>query len=218
MACLTPFKTNDGQLVPCGKCPDCRGRRISGWSFRLMEEEKRCSSAFFLTLTYDPMKVPMSPRGFMTLDSSIDQETGEIHHMKIKKKDGTTGYVRETKRDLQLFFKSLRKANSLRKIKYYAVGEYGGKTKRPHYHIILFNADITTVQNAWTKGQIHYGNVSGASVGYTLKYMSKPKTVPKHKNDDRLPEFSIMSKDWVRLTYQKKSYAGTKQTSKTECT
>lgn len=43
-------------------------------------------------------------------------------------------------------------------------------------------------------GSIHYGTVSDASVGYTLKYISKGKTVPSHKNDDRIKEFSLMSK------------------------
>jgi len=38
------------------------------------------------------------------------------------------------------------------------------------------------------------GTVTGASVAYTLKYVQKPTRVPVHKNDDRLPEFSLMSK------------------------
>lgn len=97
------------------------------------------------------------------------------------------------KRDLQLYFKRLRILNP-NKIKYYIVGEYGGKTLRPHYHAIVFNAKIETYQAAWFLGQIHYGSVTGASVGYTLKYISKPGRIPLHKNDDRVPEFSLMSK------------------------
>lgn len=102
------------------------------------------------------------------------------------------------KTDVQKFFKRLRKINT-EKLKYYAVGEYGGKTMRPHYHIILFNADIATIQLAWCLdnkpiGNVHYGEVGGASVGYTLKYMMKPTKIPMHKNDDRTKEFSLMSK------------------------
>lgn len=153
--------------VPCGKCPECAKRRASAWSFRLMQEEKVSSSAYFLTLTYDTLNVPISPNGFMTLN----------------------------KRDCQLFFKRLRKAHPKdTKIKYYLVGEYGGKTNRPHYHVILYNADINLIQDAWKNGEIHYGLVEGASVGYTLKYISKPSKIPMHRNDDRLKEFSLMSK------------------------
>lgn len=171
-ACMSPFiveqKTERPIPVPCGKCVECLKRRTSGWSFRLMQEEKKAHSAFFLTLTYDTKYVPITPNGFMNLD----------------------------KRDVQLFMKRLRKAHPKNhpKIKYYAAGEYGTKSFRPHYHLIIFNADLSLFASAWDKGQIHYGTVTGASVGYTLKYLSKPKRIPVHRNDDRLPEFSLMSK------------------------
>lgn len=155
---------------PCGKCPECLQRRASGWSFRLMQEDKRSSCSNFITLTYDTKHVPITPCGYMGLE----------------------------KRHLQLFFKRLRKAFEKEKgingIKYYACGEYGTETFRPHYHIILFNAGVEFIQKAWNMGEVHYGSVTGASVGYTLKYMTKRKRIPVHRNDDRQPEFSLMSK------------------------
>lgn len=166
--CQTPItrkhETNIYTL-PCGKCPNCYKRRISNWSFRLMEEDKKSSSSLFITLTYDTLKVPITEKGFMNL----------------------------SKRDIQLFMKRLRKANR-NKLKYFIAGEYGGKTERPHYHLILFNANIETIQKAWDNGQVHYGQVTGASVGYTLKYMMKVSKIPKHKNDDRQKEFQLCSK------------------------
>jgi len=36
--------------------------------------------------------------------------------------------------------------------------------------------------------------VNGASVGYVLKYMTKKGKIPMHQNDDRIPEYSNMSK------------------------
>lgn len=159
-----------GALTPCGNCAECVARKISAWSCRLTNEEKYCESALFLTLTYSTDFVPITPKGFMTLD----------------------------KRDVQLFFKNLRKAQFGSKkgnIKYYAAGEYGGRTNRPHWHIILFNARVELLQPAWDKGQIHYGTVTPASIGYSLKYISKPKKFPKHSNDDRLRECALMSKN-----------------------
>lgn len=132
-----------------------------------MQEEKRSTSAWFITLTYDTKYVPITKHGFLSVN----------------------------KKDCQLFFKRLRKAHDDDvKIKYFLAAEYGSKTFRPHYHIILFNADVKKIDPAWQQGQVHYGQVSGASIGYTLKYMSKPQRIPMHRNDDREPEFRLMSK------------------------
>lgn len=117
------------------------------------------------------------------------------------------------KRDVQLFMKRLRKHDGGKNIRYYAVGEYGSSRYygRPHYHLIIYNLrssskwigrspkgsdlyDVASVTKAWELGNASCGRVSEASCGYTLKYLSKPKTVPKHSNDDRCREFSLMSK------------------------
>lgn len=97
------------------------------------------------------------------------------------------------KPDVQKFMKRLRKTNPL-KLSYYLVGEYGGKTKRPHYHIILFNARLDTIAPAWGLGSCHFGTVEAASIGYCLKYISKPTRIPQFKTDDRQKEFALMSK------------------------
>lgn len=206
-SCETPFIKNDtNQQLPCGKCPNCLARRTSGWSFRLMQEEKECDTAYFITLTYDTTHVPITKNGFMDL------------------------YPRH----LQLFFKSLRKS-TLKKwretieleppntrpqkpIRYFAVGEYGGRTMRPHYHIIIFNASPELITENWINGQCHFGQVTNASVGYTLKYMTKKGKIPIHKNDDRQREFSRMSKRLGASYLKKKISSGTEQTSTTECT
>lgn len=169
--------SGDSVPVPCGKCPKCTARRASAWSFRLMQENKVSETAHFVTLTYNTEHVPITRKGFMSLD----------------------------KKDVQKFFKRLRKIQNEKfpdfpSIKYYAAGEYGTKTLRPHYHIILFNcADVVLIEKAWRIddipiGDLHVGNVEEASIGYTLKYISKPKQIPMHHNDDRQPEFALMSK------------------------
>lgn len=173
--CMTPFTvtkklTNDKLCVPCGRCPACYARRVSGWSFRLLQEQKQATSSHFITLTYDTQTLPLSPRGFNTLD----------------------------KRDVQLFLKRLRKLHPRgSRLKYYAVGEYGGVTQRPHYHIILFNCTIELILPAWGLGSIHYGKVEGASIGYCLKYISKKSHIGTCETDDRQPQFALMSKNWV---------------------
>ena len=164
--CLSPFtKKGENIPLPCGRCYECKARRVSGWSFRMMKEQERSRSALFVTLTYSPENMPM-----------------------------TNGYMNLHKPDLQKFMKRLRHWNKGQAIKYYAAGEYGTTSWRPHYHIILFNADQEDILKAWTLGHVHIGLLTEASAAYTLKYISKGKRVPAYEGDPRLPEFSVMSK------------------------
>lgn len=159
-------------------------KRVSGWSFRLQQEGKRAISSFFVTLTYQNDQLVYSPNGFRTLD----------------------------KTHVQKFLKRLRKISPKEpKIKYYACGEYGSLLGRPHYHLIIFNADADLIEKAWSYynektgkykriGKCYFGTVTGASIGYVLKYMTKIGTVGKFARDDREREFSLMSKQ-LGLSY-----------------
>lgn len=153
------------QPVPCGKCPKCVKTKISQWSFRIKKERERSTSAYFLTLTYNDENLIYTDSGETTLD----------------------------KRDFQLFIKRLRHfEKNNKKIKYYAVGEYGTKSGRPHYHAILFNVrDPSNIEKSWDKG-FTYAPILDRDNGvtYVLKYISKTRTKISHKN----PEFSLMSK------------------------
>ena len=183
--CLTPFYVNHATIqdlkvpVPCGRCPPCFARRTSHWSFRLRVEGRQHLVAYFVTLTY--ANTPKSKNGYSTLK----------------------------KRDVQLFMKRLRKENKKynnEKIVYYCAGEYGSQFKRPHYHLIMFNAYESVIRAAWQLddvplGHVHIGTVSDASIGYTLKYISKKLVNKKrHARDDRTPEFQLQSKG-IGLNY-----------------
>lgn len=151
--------------MPCSKCPLCKERRLNAWAFRLAQHAKAAHSLTFITLTYDTKTVPITNNGYLSLSS----------------------------RDVQLFLKRLRKRNT-DKISYYLAAEYGTKTDRPHYHVILFNAEINTINGAWGLGRIHYGDVNPQTIRYTLKYISKKSSVKASTHDDRQREFARMSK------------------------
>lgn len=148
MKCISPLLIRtDGRrdVVPCGKCNFCLQTKRADWTFRLQQELKISSSAFFLTLTYDNDNIPFSSAGVPEL----------------------------RKRDCQLFMKRLRKENS-KSLRYYTVGEYGTVTSRPHYHSILFNLDLQMVSQLpkiWSLGHVHVGDVKTASIHYVTKYV-----------------------------------------------
>ena len=94
-----------------------------------------------------------------------------------------------SKRDLQLFLKRLRKRQD-GKIRYYAVGEYGGRYGRPHYHLCLFGYDpadkryLSTraghkvfvseeVQRTWPLGMHEVGSLTASSAKYVAGYVLK---------------------------------------------
>lgn len=142
--------------VPCGKCIPCLVNKRQDWSFRLEQEHKASRGALFVTLTYDEKHVP--------LDGSL------------------------CKRHLQKYLKRLRKldqkTNGTTRIRYYAVGEYGGRTGRPHYHLLLFNVQEPIVRSCWKDregrpiGIVHIGNVTSASVQYVTKYVVQRDDYP----------------------------------------
>lgn len=98
------------------------------------------------------------------------------------------------KSDFQNYIKRLRKVNQ--KLRYYAVGEYGTRTERPHYHAIMFNAKKKDAVEKWRSsdeeiGNVFIGDVNQASIHYVTGYLVNNKL---DKNDPRESPFSLMSK------------------------
>jgi len=112
---------------------------------------------------------------------------------RFKPKDGQLA-----KSDFQKYMKRLRKKCN-QKLRYYAVGEYGTKRKRPHYHILLFNIqpeEYNKVKEAWTldgkeMGIVHIGQVNEASIQYCLKYVVQPE-----QKGNEIPPFATMSRSY----------------------
>lgn len=177
--CLTPMTIKRKELGPdgsitrvvgCGRCVPCLRKKQVDWCFRLNNELLNSESACFLTLTYDENTCPWAEGGFTLLRA-----------------------------DFQKFMKRLRKHAKSTKIKYYACGEYGDKTERPHYHAIVFNLPRPFdkyIEKAWTYGHIHVGSVTEASIFYTTKYALKGlrrKKAIDYDERGREPEFQLMS-------------------------
>lgn len=184
MPCLVPIvikhevkgtHIKKGEVVPCGKCAGCIIMKRNAWTFRLLEQEKSAKSSYFITLTYDENNIPI-----------YDLETGTVSKGKKILFASTTPVKNETltlwKKDLQNYFKRVRKNSKLENLKYYAVGEYGKKSNRPHYHAIVFNANKETLETSWatfqqktkkkTKiGHVHVGQVTLASIHYVTGYI-----------------------------------------------
>jgi hypothetical protein len=178
MQCLNQYKRiiqKRFDIPPkCGKCYACRKNKSIEWIFRIHWEDKKHIFSQFLTLTYSPEHVPTKIRN--------NQLVYELHYP-----------------DVQLFLKNLRRkidyAGFKTKIRYFIVGEYGKKFKRPHYHIILWGNPLpeNTIQKTWDKGFIHIGQVEPASINYVSGYTQKKQPTYISKTGVP-PEFTKMSK------------------------
>lgn len=102
------------------------------------------------------------------------------------------GYVH--KDDLQKFFKRLRHICSFT---YYAIGEYGTTTFRPHYHFCMFVKFFNgtplelydIICSSWYYGFCYPSRITYRRLNYILHYHTRPKQPVPGKQT-----FAIMSK------------------------
>jgi hypothetical protein len=111
------------------------------------------------------------------------------------------------KEHAQKWIRKLRKILAPSKIRYYLVGEYGGKKKRPHYHAIVFGlgADrgggpVTllgriegVVKKAWPYGNVLVDDCKPEGIAYVAGYVTKKLTSDERKSNGLVPEFTRMS-------------------------
>jgi hypothetical protein len=185
--------------IPCGKCVGCRLEYSRQWANRCMLELQYHDSAYFCTFTYDDDHVPRT--------YYPDPETGEAFPAMTLQK-----------RDFQLLMKRIRKHFPDDQIRFFACGEYGSQTFRPHYHAIIFGLHLSdlipykkvreggefytyynspSLQECWPYGFVVVGEVTWESCAYTARYVMKKlkgKEAVFYETHNIQPEFTLMSR------------------------
>lgn len=172
--------------IPCGRCIGCRLEKSRQWAGRIMAETQMHSDNIFITLTYREEELVYG---------------GAEHGILVP-------------RHLELFWKRLRKHFAHKRFRYYACGEYGDKSSRPHYHACVFGIDFPdkkffshqdgnylytsdTLDTIWTHGMCTIGDVSFESAAYVARYVMKKRlgnTKGTYDEDGITPEFARMSR------------------------
>lgn len=141
-----PIAATADLKLPCGGCIGCRTDKARAWALRCHLELQQHQSAAFTTLTYDERHLP---------------PTLEPEH-------------------LSLWLKRLRKAATTttpaRPIRFFASGEYGETTGRPHYHAILFGLngrDQALIERTWRNGHTNTVDANPATIAYVAGYSAK---------------------------------------------
>lgn len=99
------------------------------------------------------------------------------------------------KSDLQLLFKRLRKSGYV--FSYYAIGEFGSKFGRPHYHVLFFlkdDCDLVSfhseLQSQWKYGFVDATRANIKRLNYITHYHIRPKTNDKYSDQKGFQLFS----------------------------
>lgn len=199
------------QLIPCRHCWSCQLKYAAEWATRLTWESQRYEHKYYITLTYDEEHVPIFSSMLYT---DKDGKTTEYEN------DGTWNGSLEPK-DMNKFINTLRKhyeRQGIKDIKYFYCGEYGGKTERPHYHMILFGAPLKIEQfydfyedpkhkklhwkskeldKWWNKGMIDVAEVEWNSCAYVARYCMKKIS---NENDGRIYAEKGKYKEFIRMS------------------
>lgn len=196
------------QIIPCRTCIGCRLDYSRDWANRGYLEAKKGEHNYFITLTYDDEHKPFS-------DTMIS-ENG-ITYTDLEK--NWNGYLE--KRHFESFLHDIRQKFKRKYnhtgIKFLGCGEYGGKTNRPHYHIILFNAPFPSetfynskfinqniywqnslIEEVWRYGISNITLATWDTIAYTARYVTK-KIYGTHSKEEyaskgQTPEFIRMSR------------------------
>lgn len=192
--------------LPCGKCIGCRLDYSRTWAIRCMLEAQNHKHNWFLTLTYDDEHVPT------VISDTVNIDSGEYFA------DDCISYTLK-KEHISAFLKRLRSYIDYHHIehddvRFYSCGEYGDKSFRPHYHMILFGCDIPDLEffskrggnlyftseiinSLWSHGFVIIGELSFQSASYVARYCTKKtKIISKdfYEKNGISPEFTLMSR------------------------
>lgn len=143
-------------------------------SLEVKEKEKTFrydpSCCHFITLTFDADAI-----------ESIGDEDGTFRgqpypHVRRPFRVSDNGVVYAwshslCKRDLQLFLKRLRKQHPDDEIRFFACGEYGDESVRPHYHLIVFGLHLDTDDlTFYKKSNLGYNYMNSKSIAKIWPY------------------------------------------------
>lgn len=205
--------------LPCGKCLGCQQTRANHWAERCKHEASRYNNNSFLTLTYNDEWRPE--------DNRLDPRGLQLFLKRLRKRLHTV-LAQQTHAKRKSDPRSHILSDSRSPLRYFACGEYGEETGRPHYHALLFNADFHGPQigNAhghqlrtnehiaacWTDPRTgtSYGNhtigtaTAGAVAGYIAKYVLKSHQY-NALNNPICDRDGVFNEAWIRPPFLRMS-------------
>lgn len=179
-------------LLPCGKCPECRRKKINEWAVRCVVESSYHEECSFITLTYDDKNLP---------------EGGTLKH------EDWQNFMKRLRRHMDRHYGG-------KKLKFFMCGEYGGKKGRAHFHAIIFghwfkdtfvHKELKShkvyrspeLEKIWTAGFSTLGEVHYGTCSYVAKYAQKrmmPEELYYEKLEELKPYYQEKRMEYLRAS------------------
>lgn len=205
-------------IMPCGKCLLCTRAYRRMWALRCSHEMHGYDVGCFVTLTVSDEHIDtLFPRRwcYVVRDDDVAMDNPLKYRFESK-------WHSVTYEPFQRFMKRLRRHLEYKKIqlkkplRFYMCGEYGDKTHRPHYHVILFGwmpDDLVpligkpglfiskTLRDLWPYGFHTVGRVTFETISYVAGYVDKKLDAARMQwvDNDVSPEFVRMSRGSKKL-------------------
>jgi len=177
--------------IPCGKCLSCRLESARQTAVRCVHEASMHEQNSFITLTYKPEALKSEELRYEEFQAFVKSLRTHIFQTVLD-----TMYPSAPQAAQRELWRALPKVSRERimdqtRISYLVTGEYGDKTKRPHWHALIFNwrpNDLVhkytsergdkvyvsrILETLWPHGHSELGQVTFESAGYVARYATK---------------------------------------------
>ena len=209
----------DYQIIPCRNCIGCRLEYSREWANRGYLESLKSEHNYFVTLTYSDDNLKFYDE--LTTSDGITYADYDNSWNGTLVPEELTNFIKRFRKELT--------KKGIAEWKYMACGEYGGKTQRPHYHMILFNCPLPIesfynpkiinkevyfqnkiIEKEWTLGISNITEASWETIAYVARYITKKvngKTSEDHYcSQGQEKEFFRVSKGLGRDYYERNKH------------
>lgn len=214
----TYYGYNKVYKVPCNGCDECLLQRSKAKAQQMMIENydrKDPSGSWFITLTYDDAHIPYNEvydknHNLISVEESLPPKNPYLYEFKADRKKCIKPFIDNLSYHAKTNYGD-------EKIMWFYCGEYGGETRRPHFHMILFGCHIRFdelkfyeeregyILYEWTKGAEIWENgfvtvgqftpeTAAYVAGYVLKKQSKKTQNWIYEQQGKIPEYTGQSR------------------------
>lgn len=214
----TLYGYNKVYKVPCHSCDECLLERAKSKAQQLIIENydrKDPSGSWFLTLTYDDAHMPYNEvydkkGNLISVEESLPPKNPKLYEHKADRQKCIKTFI-----DNLAYHAKTKYADE--KIMWFYCGEYGGTTKRPHFHMIELGLHIPITElkfyqqrdgyilyewiegeKIWKNGYVIVGQFTAETAayvaGYVLKKQSKKKQNWIYEQQGKIPEYTGQSR------------------------